>query len=76
MNPTIDKSSRATCVVAERKLRCQPPVFEPGGGINVSRAIRNLGGESLAVFPAGESHTGRFFKELIEEALQRIAGAA
>jgi len=67
MNPTIDKSSRVARVVAERKLRCRPPVFEPGGGgINVSRAIRNLGGESLAVFPAGESHTGRFFKELIE----------
>lgn len=67
MNPTIDKSSRVERVVAERKLRCRPPAFEPGGGgINVSRAIRNLGGASLTVFPAGEGHTGRFFKELIE----------
>jgi len=68
MNPTIDKSSRVARVVAERKLRCEPPVFEPGGGgINVCRAIRNLGGASLAVFPAGEGHTGRFFKALIED---------
>ena len=68
MNPTIDKSSRVERVVAERKLRCRPPAFEPGGGgINVSRAIRNLGGASLTVFPAGEGHTGGFFKELIED---------
>ena len=67
MNPTIDKSSRVERVVAERKLRCRPPTFEPGGGgINVSRAVRNLGGASLTVFPAGEGPTGRFFKELIE----------
>jgi 6-phosphofructokinase 2 len=67
MNPTIDKSSRVKRVVPERKLRCRPPTFEPGGGgINVSRAIRNLGGASLTVFPAGDGHTGRFFKELIE----------
>ena len=48
MNPTIDKSSRVKRVVPERKLRCRPPTFEPGGGgINVSRAIRNLGGASF-----------------------------
>jgi 6-phosphofructokinase 2 len=54
MNPAIDKSSAVQNVVAERKLRCEPPLFEPGGGgINVSRAIAKLGGESLAFYLAG-----------------------
>ncbi|MDD5205450.1 MAG: 1-phosphofructokinase family hexose kinase [Desulfobacterales bacterium] len=54
MNPAIDKSSAVENVVAERKLRCASPRFEPGGGgINVSRAIAKLGGESLAFYLAG-----------------------
>ena len=54
MNPTIDTSSRVGHVVAERKLRCKPPCHEPGGGgINVSRAIRRLGGDSVALYPSG-----------------------
>ena len=32
MNPAIDKSSSVARVVAERKLYCEPPHFEPGGG--------------------------------------------
>jgi 6-phosphofructokinase 2 len=54
MNPAIDKSSAVAQVVAEWKLRCDPPLYEPGGGgINVSRAIRKLGGESLALYTTG-----------------------
>jgi 6-phosphofructokinase 2 len=54
MNPAIDKSSAVAQVVAEWKLRCDPPVYEPGGGgINVSRAIHKLGGDSLALYTAG-----------------------
>lgn len=54
MNPTIDTNSRVGHVVAERKLRCKPPCHEPGGGgINVSRAIRRLGGDSVALYPSG-----------------------
>jgi len=54
MNPTIDTSSRVGHVVAERKLRCKPPCHEPGGGgINVSRVIRRLGGDSLALYLSG-----------------------
>ena len=32
LNPAIDKSSSVAHVVAERKLYCKPPRFEPGGG--------------------------------------------
>ncbi|MFP4316022.1 MAG: 1-phosphofructokinase family hexose kinase [Desulfovibrionales bacterium] len=66
MNPTIDKSSSIDHVVPERKLRCNAPTYEPGGGgINVSKAIRNLGGDAMAVFPAG-GHAGEKLKELLE----------
>jgi 6-phosphofructokinase 2 len=68
MNPTIDKSSAVSQVVADRKLRCKVPRFEPGGGgLNVSRAVRELGGESLALYPAG-GHTGDFLEQLLREA--------
>jgi 6-phosphofructokinase 2 len=67
MNPTIDKSSRVQNVVAEKKLSCKPPRYEPGGGgINVSRAIKKLGGESMLLYPAG-GLTGERLKELLNE---------
>jgi 6-phosphofructokinase 2 len=54
MNPAIDVSARVDYVTSDHKLRCEAPTYEPGGGgINVARAIRRLGGEALAVFPAG-----------------------
>jgi 6-phosphofructokinase 2 len=65
MNPAIDKSSSVAQVVAEWKLRCDPPAYEPGGGgINVSRAIRKLGGESVAFFLAG-GLAGRMLSDLL-----------
>jgi 6-phosphofructokinase 2 len=68
MNPTIDKSSSVPQMVADRKLRCKPPRFEPGGGgLNVSRAVKELGGDALAVYPAG-GHTGDFLERLLHEA--------
>ncbi|MFW6114831.1 MAG: 1-phosphofructokinase family hexose kinase [Thermodesulfobacteriota bacterium] len=54
VNPAIDKSASVENVVPERKLRCGAPYYEPGGGgINVSRAIHKLGGESTAFYLAG-----------------------
>lgn len=54
MNPTIDTSSRVEHVIAERKLRCERPRHEPGGGgLNVSRAIQRLGGHSKALYVIG-----------------------
>jgi 6-phosphofructokinase 2 len=66
MNPAVDKSSRVDNVVPERKLRCDTPRFEPGGGgINASRAIRRLGGESVALYLSG-GPTGRMLTGLLE----------
>jgi 6-phosphofructokinase 2 len=67
LNPAIDKSSSVAHVVAEQKLYCKPPRFEPGGGgVNVSRAIKKLGGESILLYPAG-GLTGERLKELLDE---------
>lgn len=54
MNPTVDKSTTVETVASEIKLRCAAPQFDPGGGgINVSRAVSKLGGESIAAYTAG-----------------------
>jgi 6-phosphofructokinase 2 len=54
MNPAIDVSASVDYVTPDHKLRCGAPTYEPGGGgINVARAIRRLGGEATAFFPAG-----------------------
>jgi 6-phosphofructokinase 2 len=66
MNPTVDKSSAVGHVAPERKLRCDVPTFEPGGGgINVSRAIAKLGGASFAYYPAGGPE-GQSLTELLD----------
>lgn len=67
LNPSIDKSTSINGLVPEQKLRCAPPKYEPGGGgINVSRAIKKLGGNSTALFMAG-GYTGQFFQELVAQ---------
>jgi len=54
VNPCVDESADVERVVPDRKLRCGAPRYEPGGGgINVARAVHRLGGEALAIFPAG-----------------------
>ena len=63
-SPCIDKSTSVASLVPEKKLRCKPPKLEPGGGgINVARAIKKLGGEATAIFPSG-GYTGKYFNHL------------
>lgn len=67
MNPCIDKSTSVDNVVAERKLRCSRPRYEPGGGgINVARAMHRLGEDSRALYLAGGS-VGDMLKKLLDE---------
>ena len=67
LNPTVDKSTRVEKLVAEQKLNCETPKYEPGGGgINVSRALKRLGSDSISVFPAG-GRTGELLQELLRE---------
>lgn len=66
LNPTLDKSSAVRQVVADRKLRCDPPLREPGGGgLNVARVVGELGGEALALYTAG-GFPGRMLSELLD----------
>lgn len=65
MNPALDVSTRTEVVEPEHKLRCGPAVRHPGGGgINVARVITRLGGEVLALHPAG-GVTGTLLRELL-----------
>ena len=67
MNPAIDKSAQVNQIEPDKKLRCQEPVFTPGGGgINVARAIHNIGGEAQAIYPAG-GPTGDMLEQLLEK---------
>lgn len=66
-NPALDKSTRVGYINPDQKLRCKEPRYEPGGGgINVSRAIRRLGGESHAFHLSG-GPIGEMFCTLLEE---------
>ncbi|CAN5453334.1 6-phosphofructokinase II [soil metagenome] len=67
LNPAIDKSVTIDDIVPEHKLRCKNIKYEPGGGgINVSRAIKRLGGDSVAVFSSG-GYSGMLMQELLKK---------
>jgi 6-phosphofructokinase 2 len=71
LNPAIDKSAKIKHLAPDKKLRTTEVDFEPGGGgINVSRAIHKLGGESHAYYAAG-GHTGEFLTQLLDQELIR-----
>ncbi len=67
LNPCIDKSSAVDKLVPESKLRCSEVVNEAGGGgINVSKALKKLSMESVALFPAG-GHNGNMLRDLLSK---------
>ena len=67
INPTIDLATSVAEVSPEHKLRCEPERRDPGGGgLNVARVIRELGGESLALYPRG-GPTGELLEQLLEQ---------
>ncbi|MEM9832066.1 MAG: 1-phosphofructokinase family hexose kinase [Bacteroidota bacterium] len=66
INPSVDKNTRISGLRPDSKLRCSHSIAEPGGGgINVSRAIYKLGGQSTCVYLAGGS-TGELLQNLLE----------
>ncbi len=66
-SPCIDKSTAVAALVPEKKLVCATPKLEPGGGgINIARAIKKLGGAATAIFPSG-GYTGKYFNHLLEK---------
>ncbi len=71
VNPCIDRSCATKHVAPERKLRCHSVKRQPGGGgINVARALHELGGSPLAVWTGGGDTGRRLAGMLNEEGLQ------
>jgi len=65
LNPALDLTTSIDRMVPSEKMRCTAPRHDPGGGgINVARAIHALGGQALAVFPAG-GPTGALVESLL-----------
>jgi 6-phosphofructokinase 2 len=68
LNPALDLASTAELVRPTHKIRTVGEHVDPGGGgINVARVVRMLGGEALAVLLAGGA-TGQYVGELLDEA--------
>ena len=68
VNPVLDKSVTVAGISPNTKLRCSSPIYDAGGGgINVSRAIKKLGGESLCIYLGG-GPTGEHLKQLLDKA--------
>ncbi len=68
LNPTIDQTTSVDRLLPTRKLRCSEPRLDPGGGgVNVSRAIKELGGETRAFVAIGGS-TGARLRLLLDDA--------
>lgn len=67
LNPALDMTTGIDHLEPQRKLRCGMPRYDPGGGgVNVSRAIRILGGDSRA-FVALAGATGELYRKLLAE---------
>ena len=65
LNPSLDKSTHFKGLIAEQKIRCEKPRYDAGGGgINVSKAIAKLGGNSLCIHTSGGS-AGKMLEEII-----------
>ena len=65
-NPAIDKSTSVRGLKPDNKMTCSPPRYDPGGGgINVSRAIHKLGGDSLCLYVAG-GPTGEKMHDMLD----------
>ncbi|MFW5657378.1 MAG: 1-phosphofructokinase family hexose kinase [Bacteroidota bacterium] len=67
INPVLDKSTQANLIQTGKKIRCEKPRYEPGGGgINVSRAMKYLCCDSTACFLTG-GNTGKRLTQLLEQ---------
>jgi 6-phosphofructokinase 2 len=66
LNPALDITTSTEKLTPQQKLRCSQPVLEAGGGgVNVSRAIQELGGESRAFVMLGGA-SGMQYRQALE----------
>jgi 6-phosphofructokinase 2 len=68
LNPSVDLTSVAEKIRPIHKIRTESEAHDPGGGgINVSRVVKEFGGETLALMLAGGA-TGHLLEELLDGA--------
>jgi len=66
-NPSVDVSTSIENVVPTLKLRCRSQRRDPGGGgVNVARVVKRLGGDVEAILPVG-GFTGQMLRRLIDD---------
>jgi len=66
LNSSVDVQWEVDDMIPVRKLRASSPTqFPGGGGINVSRVIKMLGGQTVAIHTAG-GYPGQFLRDLVE----------
>lgn len=74
LNPTVDFAASAPKIYPDEKLRCTEPHVDPGGGgINVARAIRLLGGQATALIAIGGGTGARLLQLLALEGVPTVA---
>jgi 6-phosphofructokinase 2 len=65
--PAIDVFASVDKVFAMHKLRCTTARRDPGGGgMNVARVVRRLGGDVTAIYPVGGT-TGDLLRRLMDQ---------
>jgi len=68
LSPAVDLATSVEKVVAGPKLYCRTPRIDPGGGgVNVARAIRKLGGQATALLTAGGARGDQLLELLAAE---------
>ncbi|MBT8408327.1 MAG: 1-phosphofructokinase family hexose kinase [Alphaproteobacteria bacterium] len=74
LNPTVDYCTTAPAIIPGPKLRCTEPEIDPGGGgINVARAIKLLGGQSTALVAIGGATGAHLLQLLALEGVPTVA---
>ena len=74
LNPTVDFSTTAPEIVTGPKLRCSEPQIDPGGGgINVARAVKLLGGQATALVAIGGATGAHLLQLLALEGVPTVA---
>ncbi|MEM8801546.1 MAG: 1-phosphofructokinase family hexose kinase [Pseudomonadota bacterium] len=74
LNPTVDFCTTSPEITAGPKLRCTEPQIDPGGGgINVARAVKLLGGQATALVAIGGATGAHLLQLLALEGVPTVA---